>query len=269
MSMQMLYPSTEAQPMFVRLSRALVQSSETACGLILAKCALGNGGLERLRQKIACPELEPEAQLTYESNYGMLAILLPDKKLSYTHYVSIAVKQFFQEERIGGTILITSFPECGAPKEKDVEAMQAMIAGEAEDEGAILIYNKPDAETKPSTILIIDEDATIGELLFSRLRMKGYDVYIADNGLDGLRLFDSLSPDLVITELSLPACDGYELIRSMRRKKDDSAECSIMVLSDNRMERDISACFELGVSDYITKPYSPVELEARIRRLLQ
>lgn len=269
MSMQMLQEKTEAHPIFVRLNRVLVESSETVCGLILAKCTLGNGGLERLKEKLSSPELDPEAQFWYESNYGTLAILLPDKKLSYTHYVSLTVKQFLQDENIPGSVLITSFPECGIPKETDVEAMHVMIADEADDESAILIYNQPDAETKSSTILIIDEDATVGELLNSRLRMKGYDVYIADNGLDGLRLFNSLSPDLVITELSLPVYDGYELIRSIRQKKEGAADCSIMVLSDNRMERDISACFELGVSDYITKPYSPVELEARIRRLLQ
>lgn len=266
MSMQLLQEKMETASLFHRLSRVLVESAETACGLIFAKCSLNEARLARLKANVS--GLDPQAQFLYE--YGTLAILLPDKKLSYTHYVSLSVKQFLQDGNIpGGGLLITSFPECGVPKEADVQAMHDMIADEADNDNSILIYNQPEAQAKQSTILIIDEDATIGELLHSRLRMKGYEVYTADNGLDGLRLFNSLSPDLVITELSLPAYDGYELIRSIRGKKEQYADCSIMVLSDKRMERDISACFEMGVSDYMTKPYSPVELEARIRRLLQ
>ncbi|TMV47720.1 response regulator [Paenibacillus mesophilus] len=268
MSMQLLQEKMETAPLFYRLSRVLVESAETACGLIFAKCTLSEARLARLKEKISGPD--PEAQFYYASNYGRLAILLPDKKLSYTHYVSLSVKQYLQDGNIpGGGLLITSFPECGVPKEADVQAMHDMIADEADNDNPILIYNQPEAKTKQSTILIIDEDATVGELLHSRLRMKGYEVYTADNGLDGLRLFKSLSPDLVITELSLPVYDGYELIRSIRGEKEQYVDCSIMVLSDKRMERDISACFEMGVADYMTKPYSPVELEARIRRLLQ
>jgi two-component system OmpR family response regulator len=270
MSMQVLQVDVETDPLFGLLNRALVESSQTACGLIMAKCVLNTTKLNRLQARIAQPELDLDLQISYEPNNETLAILLPDQILSKTHFVSLSVKQFLQDEQLNArNIVIASFPDCGIPKETDLQAMQAMIADEAGNGNTILIYNQPELDRRNSTILIIDEDETGGELLDTRLRMKGYEVYMANNGLDGLRLFNALSPDLVITELSLPVYDGYDVIRSIRGRKGKDAYCSIMVLSEMRMERDISACFELGVSDYIKKPYSPLELEARIRRLLQ
>jgi CheY-like chemotaxis protein len=268
--MQVLQEAVEIHPLFVHLNRALVDSSQTACGLIMAKCVLNSTAQSQLQERVARPELDLQAQFLYESNNETLAILLPDYALSNTHFVSLSVKQFLQDEQHpAGNIVIASFPECGVPRETDLQAMHAMIADEANHENAILIYNQPEEKRKNSTILIIDEDETGGELLDSRLRMKGYEVYMANNGFDGLRLFNSLSPDLVIMELSLPGYDGYDVIRSIMGRNGNDSDCRIMVLSENRMERDISACFELGVSDYIKKPYSPLELEARIRRLLQ
>ncbi|MDF2724698.1 MAG: non-DNA binding response regulator [Paenibacillus sp.] len=269
MSMQLLQENVETNHLFGMLNRVLVESNETLCGFIAVKIALDENGLNRLKQRLALPAPDNEAQFLYEAEGGMLAILLPDQKLSYTHYVSLSVKQFVQNEQAAGSpIVIASFPECGVPREADIRTIYAMTADEADYEDTILIYNQPENMRKHSTILIVDEDETVGELLDTRLRMKGYEVFMANNGLDGLRLYNALTPDMVITELSLPALDGYDLIRSIRKRKIAKEECSILVLSENRVERDISACFELGVSDYIRKPYSPVELEARVRRLL-
>ncbi|WP_158606416.1 response regulator transcription factor [Paenibacillus ginsengarvi] len=267
--MQLLQENVETGHLFAMLNRVLVESKETACGFIAAKIALDENGLNRLRQRLAFHAPDNEAQYLYEAGGGMLAILLPDTKLSHTHYVSLSVKQFMLDEQLAGSpIVITSFPECGVPKEADIRTIYAMTADEADYEDTILIYNQPANKRKHLTILIVDEDETVGELLDTRLRMKGYEVFMANNGADGLRMFNALTPNLVITELSLPALDGYDLIRSIRNRKQTKEECSIMVLSENRVERDISACFELGAADYIRKPYSPVELEARVRRLL-
>lgn len=272
MSPSMIEKALDIGMLFVRLNQTLVASSETVCGIILAKNPLGPVGLDRLQARIAHSAPELVAHFADVPGAGTFAVLLPDRSLSDTHYVALTVKQLMQEEGLAaGSLGIASFPECGLPKEADLLAMQALLERDADGEPSILIYNPPEAKRKSSTILIVDEDETGGELLDTLLRRRGYEVFMAHNGLDGLRLYQTQAPDLVITELSLPVYDGYDLIRRIRQLSANPAaqgDCSIMVLSEKRVERDISACFELGVSDYVKKPYSPMEVEARIRRLL-
>lgn len=272
MSSSLLEEAVDTHSLFALLNQTLVQSNETACGVILASSPLGPVGLSRLRERVARSEPELAVHFADDPSSGTFAMLLPDLVLSDTHYAALSVKQLMLEEGIAvGQLVIASFPECGIPKESDLQAMHALMERESDGESSILIYNPPEVKRKPATILIVDEDETGGELLDTLLRRRGYEVFTAHNGLDGLRMFQTLSPDLVITELSLPVYDGYDLIRRIRQrqaKQPAQPECSIMVLSEKRVERDISACFELGVSDYIKKPYSPMEVEARIRRLL-
>jgi two-component system OmpR family response regulator len=258
---------TETHHIYVQLNKGLIESGQKICGLILTRCGLEPSHLQRLKDMVSKFEPRLNQQLAYESEYGILSIVLQDQKLSSTHYAALAVKQFLQEERqFRGNLLTAEFSEQIMPKEQDVQAMLRMLRQEVDDENVILIYRQQDSRPKQSTILIIDEDQAVGELLDSQLRMKGYHVFKAGSGEEGLKMYDALLPDLVITELSLPVFDGFEVIRSIRKRM--YTDCSIIVLSDNQIEKDISACFEMGVSDYIKKPYSPVELEARVRRLL-
>src|ERR1700730_14024182 len=240
MSKQVLQAEVDSRHIFVRMNRFLVESGLKTCGLILAQCNLKTEQLDRLKEAVSVQEPNLEAQYLYDHN--VLAIFLLDKPLSYTHYVSLSVKQFLQEGKLlEGSLLITCFKEYEFPKEADVKEMLRMLQEEENDENTILIFNQPEKHKK-STILIIDEDETVGELLDSRLLMKGYEVYKANSGLEGLRLFDEVNPDLVITELSLPVYDGYEVIRGIRNRI--YSDYNIMVLSNKRMERDISTCFE-------------------------
>jgi two-component system OmpR family response regulator len=251
----------------ILINKAMMESGQPTFGLLLAECSLTDDQLKRLDAALEQLDLDLEKPCVFDLERGLLSILLPDQKLNTTHYVALQVKQFLQEEQLlGGDILIAGFSEFVIPAESDVEAMLGMLREEEDRESTILIYTPQEVKNNKSTILIIDEDKAVGELLDSQLRMKGFQVYKASSGEEGLRLFDMLLPDLVITELSLPVFDGFEVIRSIRKKM--NADCQIMVLSDNQMEKDISVCFEMGVSDYIKKPYSPVELEARVRRLL-
>jgi two-component system OmpR family response regulator len=265
---QVLKAAPETHPVRVQINKGITKSRQKTCGLILAECTLSKDQLERLKAAMVQPERDEDSLYIYETDNGLLSIVLPDQKLSATHFVCLSVKQFLQVEHLlGSSLLIASFSDSDLPKEMDVQMMIDMIKGEADYENTILIYNQKEAKKNKSTILIIDEDEAVGELLGSQLQMKGYQVYKANNGQEGLKLYDAFLPDLVITELSLPIYDGFEVIRSIRKKM--YTDCSIMVLSDNQVEKEISACFEMGVSDYIKKPYSPVELEARIRRLLE
>jgi two-component system, OmpR family, response regulator len=257
----------DSRRLSILISKTMMESGQPTFGLLLAECSFTEDQLNRLDAALEQMDLDLEKPFVFDLERGLLSIVLPDQKLNATHYVSLRVKQFLQDEQLlGGDILIAGFSEFAMPADSDIEAMLAMLREDVDRENTILIYNPKEVKNNKSTILIIDENEAVGELLDSQLRMKGFQVYKASSGEEGLRLFDLLLPDLVITELSLPVFDGFEVIRSIRKKM--NTDCQIMVLSDNQMEKDISTCFDMGVSDYIKKPYSPVELEARVRRLL-
>ncbi|MNC66837.1 Phosphate regulon transcriptional regulatory protein PhoB [compost metagenome] len=98
--------------------------------------------------------------------------------------------------------------------------------------------------------------------------MQGYETIVADNGLTALELIGKWEPDLVLTELNLYGIDGLPYIHHIQQLN-VSVVPKIVVLTEQRVEQTISLCFQNGVDDYITKPFSPVELDARIRRCIQ
>lgn len=121
-----------------------------------------------------------------------------------------------------------------------------------------------------TSILVTDSDETMCDLLETRLRRRGYEVHVAGDGLQGLAIYDQVRPKLVITDIMLPALNGYQLIQRIKRRNREAGrdECKIIVLSGSRSRDVIARCFHLGAADYVQKPFSPVELEARIRKQL-
>jgi DNA-binding response OmpR family regulator len=128
------------------------------------------------------------------------------------------------------------------------------------------VYHGQPQPSETPTVVMIDPNADLLEFLNVRLGLQGYDVMPALDGMEGLRLVESVQPDLVITELALPALDGYQVIHRIRNSL--NRECQVVVLTDLTVEQDICKCFELGAADVIKKPFSPKELEARLKRLL-
>ena len=117
-------------------------------------------------------------------------------------------------------------------------------------------------------VLICDDDPLLVELLEHRLRQHGYETVTAHDGGEALALLAGATPDAVILESMLPVCDGNELLRRMRgdeRLKDIPA----IVLSARTKDHDILRALELGASDYVTKPFIPDELLARLDRLVE
>ena len=124
-----------------------------------------------------------------------------------------------------------------------------------------------------TSILVADSDEMTCELLSIRLKDRGYEVFIAQDGLQGMSMYEEISPKLVVTDLMLPAMSGYQMIRGIKNKEqhrgyEDHERCKIIVLAGRRNPNDIERCFELGAADYVPKPFSPVELEARILKQL-
>jgi two-component system KDP operon response regulator KdpE len=114
-------------------------------------------------------------------------------------------------------------------------------------------------------ILIVDDERQITRVLRTSLQSSGYEVTVANNGLEAFDLFRSVNPDLIITDLAMPEMNGLELTRAIRR----FAETPIIILSVRGQETMKVAALDEGADDYVTKPFSMPELLARVRANLR
>jgi two-component system KDP operon response regulator KdpE len=114
-------------------------------------------------------------------------------------------------------------------------------------------------------ILVVDDEKQITRVLRTSLQSSGYEVTIANNGMEAFNLFKSLQPDLIITDLAMPEMGGLELTRAIRR----ISEVPIIVLSVREQEPIKVAALDEGADDYVTKPFSMQELLARVRANLR
>lgn len=116
--------------------------------------------------------------------------------------------------------------------------------------------------------LVVEDNEHIAYILEFILRRAGYDVITAGNGRDAQSAIENLEPvDVILLDLMLPYVSGYDLIRMVR---DDHAwqYVPIVVLSGKVLEEDIVRALDLGANDYVTKPFRPEELLARLRRIV-
>ena len=121
--------------------------------------------------------------------------------------------------------------------------------------------------TSPSkeTILVADDEASIRRILETRLSMIGYQVVTACDGNEALDLFRNCEPDLVVLDVMMPKLDGYGVCQELRKESD----VPIVMLTALGDVADRITGLELGADDYVVKPFSPKELEARIRCVLR
>ena len=116
-----------------------------------------------------------------------------------------------------------------------------------------------------SRILLVDDEAAIQRAVGPLLRSRGYDVDIAGSGTEALATFADRTPGLVVLDLGLPDLEGTEVCRRIRAK----SQVPIIVLSARGAEADKVNALDLGADDYVTKPFGPEELLARIRVALR
>jgi len=114
-------------------------------------------------------------------------------------------------------------------------------------------------------ILIVDDELPILRAVTPLLRSRGYEVRSAVNGANGLSEVEADPPDLLIVDLGLPDIDGLEVCRRVRER----SNVPIIVLSARHSEKDKVAALDLGADDYVTKPFGPDELLARVRACLR
>jgi two-component system KDP operon response regulator KdpE len=114
-------------------------------------------------------------------------------------------------------------------------------------------------------VLLVDDEVSIQRAMAPLLRSRGYTVTVAGNGREALDMFERERPDLVILDLGLPDMDGSEVCRKVR----DRADTPILILSARGEEKDKVAALDQGADDYVTKPFGPEELMARVRAALR
>jgi len=120
------------------------------------------------------------------------------------------------------------------------------------------------------TILVIEDDHQIRRVVEGYLQQAGYRVLTAADGLTGLRLAQQEKPMLLVLDLMLPGMDGWEITRRLRSSSDPAlAQIYILMLTARVEETERVVGLELGADDYVTKPFSPRELVARVRSAIR
>src|SRR5215472_16558401 len=116
-----------------------------------------------------------------------------------------------------------------------------------------------------ATILVVDDEPRIVQIVRDYLQHGGFAVLVASDGPSALRTARTGRPDLVVLDLGLPGLDGLDVARALRR----AGEVPIIMLTARTDESDKLVGLELGADDYLTKPFSPKELVARVRAVLR
>ena len=119
--------------------------------------------------------------------------------------------------------------------------------------------------SRPIHILLVDDEISIQRTMTPLLRSRGYEVSVAGTGREALESVEGERPDLIVLDLGLPDLDGIEVCRRVRARWDTP----ILVLSARGAEKDKVAALDEGADDYVTKPFGPEELLARVRAAIR
>ena len=118
---------------------------------------------------------------------------------------------------------------------------------------------------QPRTVVVIEDEAPIASAVAARLRSEGFRVETAGDGPSGVNLCERLRPDLVVLDLMLPGLDGLEVCRRVQRDR----PVPVLMLTARDSETDVLVGLAVGADDYMTKPFSPRELVARVHAILR
>jgi len=113
-------------------------------------------------------------------------------------------------------------------------------------------------------VLIVDDEVEIRKIIKDYCKLENYITYEAENGFDALKILEHNNIDIVVLDIMMPEMDGYSILKEIRKK----FSIPVIILSARSDEYDKLLSFELGVDDYLTKPFSPKELIARIKVIM-
>jgi len=116
-----------------------------------------------------------------------------------------------------------------------------------------------------ASVVVVEDEAAIADAIAARLRSEGIEVEVAGDGPSAVALVERVRPDLVVLDVLLPGFDGLEVCRRIQRER----PVPVLMLTARDAELDLVVGLEVGADDYMTKPFSPRELVARVRALLR
>jgi two-component system response regulator ResD len=124
---------------------------------------------------------------------------------------------------------------------------------------------RQDKRVSVQRVLVVDDEPMVRDVLARYLQREGFEVALAEDGEEALEQFESNSPDIILLDLMLPRIDGIEVFRRIRAKR----STPVIMLTAKGEEADRIVGLELGADDYVTKPFSPREVVARVRSVLR
>jgi DNA-binding response OmpR family regulator len=127
---------------------------------------------------------------------------------------------------------------------------------------------QPDLDVAIRRVLVADDSAAVRRLVGTRLGADGYAVIEAEDGEQALDLALSEQPDALVLDKVMPKMDGFEVVRRLRAHREGS-DIPIIMLTERQKEQDVLDGLDLGVDEYMPKPFSPRELSVRLTRVLQ
>lgn len=116
-------------------------------------------------------------------------------------------------------------------------------------------------------ILLIEDDPTITNVVELNLRLDNYEVFVASDGEEGLKMVEEVDPDLVILDVMMPKMDGWQVLMELKAR-DETRDIPVIMLTAMGDERSRVIGLRGGADDYISKPFSPLELTARVKVVL-
>lgn len=125
-----------------------------------------------------------------------------------------------------------------------------------------------DGDTDQSCVLVVEDDELVASILGHRLERDGLRMLHCSDGVSALEVIQNERIALAILDVKLPGVDGFEVLSGLRRYA-GTADTPVIMLTSMGAEKDVLRAFDLGANDYITKPFSPVEVLARVKRLLR
>ena len=158
--------------------------------------------------------------------------------------------------------------ETGATLEQALDDARRRIFQTRGPAGNQVVAADAGAEPARRRVLVAEDDEISASILLHKLKKEGLEVARFDNGEKAYQAALAQPPDLVILDVKMPGLDGFEVLDRLRRET-RFASVPIVMLTSMGQEADVVRGFSLGADDYVLKPFSPVELAARVRRLLQ
>ena len=122
---------------------------------------------------------------------------------------------------------------------------------------------------KTTRVLLVEDDRATARLIQARLEMEGLIVLHANNGIEGLGILENTEIDLIVTDLMMPAMNGFRMIQEIRDMPAPKGVVPIIMISCNQNEADMTRCLAAGADDYIVKPLSVQMLVERLWRMNQ